>query len=183
MTEYIPQPIFQPMAQIANGLACCSFDDPALSPNSGAAMTSGSTYASFMNTYKPVPVVNVYCVVSGAGATLTAGQNLIGIYSADGQRLLATSPDQSGLWTAIGNKIAAVSFTPPIGGCWAVVLSVGTTPPTFRSNTAVAVTVANFGPSVIPTCGIIATGQTALPANFSPAAMTAQNQRLLIGCV
>lgn len=71
--------------------------------------------------------------INVAGATLTAGQNLVAICDAAGDRL-AVSADQSGSWVSTGVKQAAwtAPITLPAGDYFVLVLAVGTTPPTLR---------------------------------------------------
>jgi hypothetical protein len=79
--------------------------------------------------------------VIGAGAVLTAAQNLIGLYNAAGT-LLGSSADQSGVWNTTGFKGAtaltqqsagSLNLTP--GLYWLALLGNGTTMPSFSAAT------------------------------------------------
>jgi hypothetical protein len=185
VTEYTEPPSYAPMAVVAHGLAASSYDDPACATAGGIAITSGTTQATFLNVYKAIAVTNLYCVISAAGVTLTAGQNLVGLYSLDGQRQLGVTTDQSAAWTSTGKVVmpfaGGVVPVVPAGGCWAVLLSVGTTPPTVRSAVASAVGIIAFGQGSIITTGTLAAGQTVLPTTFNPATIAGISQRLVIG--
>ena len=86
----------------------------------------------------PKTISNLHVEVATAGATLTASQCLIGLFSS-AKALLATAPDQSTAWASTGMKTAAI--TPqavPAGFCYLVLFSNGTTQPFFRAGNAVA---------------------------------------------
>lgn len=77
-------------------------------------------------------ITNLHVGVLTVGATLTAGQNLMGIYDTAGN-LLAQTGDQSVAWTSLGLKTAALTspLALPAGDFYVGFLSVGTTPPAF----------------------------------------------------
>jgi len=96
-------------------------------------ITSGVVYMTRITLGGPVSVTSVLYGVSGAGATLTAAQNFVGLYDASGNQI-GTSADQSAVWTSTGFKTTALA-----GGPFAVNqpfvyvawLANGTTPPGF----------------------------------------------------
>ena len=99
---------------------------------------AGTCYVSKILLRAPKTISNLHVEVATAGATLTASQCLIGLFSA-AKGLLATAPDQSVAWTTTGVKTAAI--TPqlvPIGACYIVLFGNGTTMPFFRAGNAIA---------------------------------------------
>jgi len=104
----------------------------------GIQPVAGTCWVTKIVLRAPQTISNLHVEVSTAGATLTASQCLIGLYSA-AKALLATAPDQSAAWTSLGVKTAAI--TPqvvPIGSCYVVLFGNGTTMPFFRAGNAVA---------------------------------------------
>lgn len=82
-------------------------------------------------------ITNILTAVSTAGATLTAGQNFLGIYDSTGT-LRGVTADQTTPWGSVGFKSAALTtaITNAAAGVYYVAfLSNGTTPPTFRAST------------------------------------------------
>jgi hypothetical protein len=118
-------------------------------------------------------ITNVVCHLAGPGATLTAGQNLAALFDATGARLGITA-DQSAAWTTVGPKAMALTapVAAPAGAYYVGLLFNGTTTPAFsRSVAASATTIANAGlTGAAFRFASSGTGQTAMPASFSPAA-------------
>lgn len=117
------------------------------------------------------------CVVN-SGVTLTAGQNLIGLYDASGT-LLAQSADQSTAWASVGEKNA--NFTSPAsvsaGTYYLAILSVGGTPPGFL-RTVSSVSVINvINHNLTASTARWTTGPTSLTA--LPASVTMASRSLL----
>jgi len=159
-----------------NGMKACTLDDPAGASN-GQALTSGTIYAVQVEVFNPLTAVaNCGFNISAGEAGGTAGQNLIGFFSADGTTLLGQTGDLSnagttGNWTTAGsNKVTPVAFSlPATPYIWALVLAVFvTTAPSIRcpSSTVGAGFVTSTN---IVRAGTLGVGQTALPANFLPA--------------
>jgi hypothetical protein len=123
-------------------------------------------------------VANMYLYIHAAGATLTSGQNLVGLYTGAGV-LLVASADQSANWTSTGLKTIAISSTSvpadPTGYIYAALMSNGTTPATTRG-----INPGGGLPNVGITTGVRAgqdasTGNTTLPGTLTPATMTQLN--------
>lgn len=76
----------------------------------------------------------VWVVVATAGATLTSGQNFIGLYTSAGTRVALTA-DQTTAWGTTGIKSAAFtsSYAAAAGSYYVALLSVGTTTPLFAA--------------------------------------------------
>ena len=105
--------------------------DPVLATSAGAALTTGTVYLVRVNIKTTAVVTNIVCDVTVLGATLTASQNWLALYSSTGT-LIGQSTDQSGVWTSTGIKTAALTggpFTLAPGFYWVMFLSNGTTPP------------------------------------------------------
>jgi hypothetical protein len=126
---------------------------------------SGTLYLH--QIYIPVAstITNVLLGVTTAGGTLTAAQNLVGLYDAAGNRV-AVSVDQAASWVSTGAKTCALTapYAAAAGVYWVGVLSVGTTPitvacsPGFRSAYEAGVSGATLRH------GGNAAAQTAMPA-------------------
>lgn len=138
--------------------------------SSTVAMASGTLYLAKVVIRRPTTVTNIVAMVTGAGATLTSGQNLAGIYSSTGTLLKATA-DQSTAWTTTGLKTMALTATITLqpGVYYIGLLSVGTTPPTVvRSALAGggatgAAALFNLGATASTPRSSTLTGQTSLP--------------------
>jgi hypothetical protein len=137
---------------LASGVIRCSIGKMAVTKASGSTVT-------------------IIYDVSTAGATLTAGQNLIGIYNAatvnGSYTLRGTSAAQETVWNTTGQKVTAaitLSGALTIGDFVSVCyLAVGTTAPTLRSSSTLA-TFANFANKLKL---ISATGKTALDSTYT----------------
>lgn len=148
------------------GLIAWSYD-PAI-PSNGSAPASGTIQLVKLIIRNACTVTNVLANVSGAGATLTAGQNLAGLYNSAGTLLSATA-DQSGSWTSTGLKTMALSAAQAVqpGAYWVALLSVGTTPPTFARGSGLAGAGGMFNAGLTAATYRFATGpaaQTSLPS-------------------
>lgn len=159
-----------------HGLAAWNYD-PALAQVGASALTSGTI--QFVAVYLPqvVPITGIALRVSTIGATLTANQNLLGLYSYQGSTftLISATADQSAVWTSLGNKFANLSTVATglngvaPGIMYVGILAVGTTPPIFQG--IVPTALVNVG-QLTPRAGAGAAAQTALPATVAQAAVT-----------
>lgn len=149
--------------------------DPAMA-TAGTVLTSGTIYMIRLDLASAATISTGTLCVINAGVTLTAGQNLVGLYDAAGTRV-AVSADQSAAWTSAGEK--NVTFTAPYaaaaGTYYLAVLSVGTTPiGLLRTvSSASVVDVINHGLTTATarwTTG--PTAQTTLPASVTMASRT-----------
>lgn len=140
--------------------------------SSTVAPSTGVIYLAKVVIRRPVTATNIVVFVTSAGATLTSGQNLAGIYSSTGTLLRATA-DQSAVWTSTGLKTMALTTTIALvpGTYYVAILSVGTTPPTLiRSaisggGASGSQAFYNVGAtSSTPKSAVTAAGQTTLPA-------------------
>ena len=105
---------------------------PEATQSIGTAPPSGAMRLQRHKLRSAATITNLHVGVLVAGSTLTAGQNLMGIYSTSGN-LLAQTGDQSVAWTTAGMKTAALTspLNLPAGDFYVAFLAVGTTPPTF----------------------------------------------------
>lgn len=164
-------------AVVLNGLAACTLIDPAVAI-SNQALASGTIFAVQAQVFKPGPVTTCGFNIGTAEVGGTAGENLIGCYTADGQTQLAVSGDLSsagtvGNWTGTGTKATPMALTLPNAPyVWMLLLAVwATTAPAIRAAGSSA-GAANIGAVSPVRVGVQATAQTALPATFNPAALT-----------
>lgn len=144
--------------------------DPRTLRSTGDTLTGGVVYLAKLDIANRSTVVsNLLVGVITAGATLTSGQNFVGLYNSSGT-LLATSADQTTAWGTTGLKAAAITpQTLAVGSYYVAILSNGTTKPVFATGaghgqdsiTNVGLTTAT---SAFLTSG---TGLTALPASIT----------------
>jgi hypothetical protein len=140
------------------------------------ASTSGSVYFMKIPIRRMTTVTNIVLTVTTAGSGLTAGQNLVGLYDSAGNRL-AVSADQSTAFTTTGTK--TIPLTTPLlvqpGYYYIAVMSNGTTPAALMYTVVQSAAALNLNSSLR---FLNITGQTSLPATFTPGtASTGTNAR------
>lgn len=139
------------------------------------ALVAGSVYITQLMIFStgPFSQLGYNCGTAEVGGT--AGQNFIGIYTADGQTQLAITGDLSsagvtGNWTGAGTKATPCAGTIPATTpfLWAAVLANAiTTLPSLRCS-GNASGAGNIGPNAVERINILSTLQTSLPASFAP---------------
>lgn len=140
-------------------------------------LTSGTVYLHKLWLPAASTVNNLGWTITTGGATLTAGQSLMGLYNAAGT-LLAQTADQSGSWTSTGFKLPALTAPLAIttsGYYYVAVLSVGTTPPTGASSPGLQTTYNANTLGADLRHAVAATGQTALPSSITMSGNTSTN--------
>lgn len=145
--------------------------DPAAASSTGVILVSNKVALARINVRTPTVVNNIIFHVDTAGASLTANQNLCGIYNSAGT-LLASSPagglDSKVTSTGVITQALASPATCGPGFYWVALLFNGTTPPTVAS-AANNATNANTGLTAATyRWGANGTGTTALPATITP---------------
>ena len=154
-----------------------SFDPELASSGTSFPLTSGVIFLSKIPVGSPFLASNISFNIQTAGATLTAGQSLAGLYDSAGNRLAQTA-DQSAAWISTGIKAAIAFVTPvtvlpgPLGFIYAAFLSVGTTAPSFSHALSVASVNVGLGAGEYR-AGSIGSALTALPATLTLSTMTA----------
>ncbi len=150
------------------GLISWSYPPPATS--SSGAGASGVIYFMLV----PVPVATTITGVRlfqvSAGATLTAGQCLAGLYDAAGTRV-AVSGDQSGAWAsgAVVNKDAAFTgpYSAAAGLYWAAMMFNGTSGPVWCKGAPGGMANAGWSGGAPYPAMSSSSGQTSLPASIT----------------
>lgn len=142
---------------------------------------SGNIWAVRMVARKAVTASKLWWIISSAGVTLTAAQNLIGLYRENGATSpqIGTCPDQSGVWTATGVQSAVLTVVggqslsiAPADVLWVLMLNVGTTMPIWRAGSGNSAQ-ANFSLAASGLwVGRQGTAQTALPSTFDSTTLT-----------
>jgi hypothetical protein len=172
-SEQVPAPVGSLAAwnPVDNGLIAAAFDPAAIGSNS--PLLNGTVIFVKVPIRQPATISKVWYGFNAAGAGLTAGQNLVGVYDSSGA-LIGTCPDQTTAFGAVGAHSAVV--TPVAGKSLAIAgsdlvyvgfLANGTTPPTlWRSGSQ------NAGNNIGLAAGAyrfgsIGTGQTALPTSIA----------------
>jgi hypothetical protein len=138
----------------------------------GFTTISGTVYAVKirLDPRRQISVTNIEVAVETAGSTLTAGQNLAGLYD-PGLNLLGVSGDQSGVFNTVGWKQCPLASAPIVGSwpyLWAAIMSNGTTPAKFSRAAGASVGLPIVVRNVTDTSvdyGTFGVGQTALPAH------------------
>jgi hypothetical protein len=135
----------------------------------GTVLTSGTMIFAAVPVRAATSFSNITFGASSAGATLTAGQNLIGLYDSAGNRV-ATSADQSANWTSTGIKTTAMVGAPialSAGIYYVAMLSNGTTPVgVFREANQVSANIINWNLTASTYRFAELAGQTSLPASI-----------------
>lgn len=130
---------------------------------------------------KTISVTNVIFALTAASGTPTAGQNFMALFDSTGARIGVTA-DQTAAWGTSGVKVGALAGGPfPITGgvnayCWAVILSNASGAPTLAGigvNTLGATLLSIGLAAGASRYGTILTGQTTVPASFTPGSVTA----------
>ncbi|WP_460071067.1 hypothetical protein [Streptomyces sp. YKOK-I1] len=137
-------------------------------------LASGTVYLHKLWIAAGSTVSNLGWTITTAGSTLTAGQSLMGLYSAAGTRLAVTA-DQASSWTSTGFKLPALTAPLSITTSayyYVAILSVGTTPPTGASSPGLQTTFNANTTGANLRHAIGATGQTSLPSSITMSSNT-----------
>lgn len=150
--------------------------DPVQAVNASAP-TAGVLQLIRVPLRYPATIHNLIAHIATAGAGLTSGRNLAGLYSATGQ-LLAQTADQTTGWSATGVQTMALTspYTAPAGTYYIGLLADGTTPPAFARSTGLAGAggLINVGLSAgAGRFGVFSSALTALPSSFSTTSVNA----------
>ena len=142
--------------------------DPVLQTGS-TAPSAGVLYLIRIPVYTACSISNILVEVVSAGTGLTTGQNWAGLYNASGA-LLAQTTDQSAAWTTTGLKEMALTSPRYASQGWyyVVIVTNGTTPPSFGRATVQGASAINAG--LTPGTARYATnstGQHTLPASIT----------------
>lgn len=170
---------------LAQGIKVAPFDPVAAA--SGTTFTSGTVYMTRVDIVNPLTLAGLIFTVSTAGAGLTAGQNLAGLYNSAGTRV-AVSADQTAAWGTQG--MAMPMFTAPYaaapGAYYLALLSVGTTPISLlrASSSGAAAGVLNHGLGAAGARFATGpTGQTTLPASVTMGSRVPAGTAFWVGAV
>ena len=132
-------------------------------------LTSGTLIMVGIKLRAQATVSNVNIVVSTAGAALTAGQNLVGIYDSAGTQV-AQSASQEADWTTTGHKQIALTGGPFVlapGTYYVAILSNGGTPIAIPRETSLSSNVINLNLTVATARSANLAGQTTLPGSIT----------------
>lgn len=147
--------------------------DPYIAYAAALLGTAGLNYLTLIPIRQACTITNILCFVGTAGASLTSGQNLLGLFDNSGNLLSATG-DQTSAWGSTGLKTAALSSSQAVspGLYYAGFLWNGSTAPKFSYNAACAPGQgANSGPYPRSALDSTHTGRTTSFAN--PSTITA----------
>ncbi len=161
-----------------SGFLAWAYDSALANGGTDAAQTSGTVYLSQIIVRQPITTTAVSVYVAQAGATLTSGQNFLGLYNSTGTRVAVTA-DQTTAWGTTGYKSAAWTASTPLtpGKYWVAFLGNGTTPARFAR--AAGILNATLYNGTLGTGQLRfasnATAQTSLPSSITPASNVATN--------
>jgi hypothetical protein len=159
---------------VNHGFTAWSYD-PVAAINT-SLLTNGTVYLTKVHIPDDVTITKLYWWVTTIGATATAGQNFVGLYSSAGTRLAATGVDAD--ITTTGLKTTTISGQALTAGSFvwvAMVFNAGTAPTVARGTGSTGIaTAVNAG----LTAGIYrfatnGTSQTSLPSSITPGSNTA----------
>lgn len=150
-------------------LAAWSYDKRT-SNNTGSALATGTLAVVRVPLLGAVNLSRVTFVVSTVGATLTAGQNAVGVYDQAGVLLSQANADAA--FIASGYQTLALpAFATPGGDVFVAFLSVGTTPPQLLRITGTNTNAGETASFATFRGGTANTGLTALPSPLLAAAL------------
>lgn len=152
------------------GFATWNYDSELPIGTGAGVNVSGTIYLHKVYLAQGQTITGAATGVQTAGATLTSGQNLMGLYDSSGNRVAVTA-DQSAVWTSTGYKSAnfTASYSVTTAGFFYVaILAVGTTPPAFyqAANALSVLFNANVAAGSFRHC-TGPTAQTSLPATIT----------------
>lgn len=148
--------------------------DPASAAGS-ATSVSGTIYWVKIPVRRAATITNVIITISAVGVTLTAGQNLVGLYDASGTKL-GESADQTTSWTSGGIGAKVIPLLTPVavsaGFFYAAMMSNGATPANFMRGNSQSSSAMNLGSTFR---FVNTTSNTSLPASFTPGSANTDN--------
>ncbi|MFJ4649460.1 hypothetical protein ACIP6Q_39000 [Streptomyces bobili] len=162
-------------APLDHGLTAWTFD-PASCTGSGTTLSAGFIYLVELILRQPATISRVHAVLGAAGAGLTAGHCLAGLYDTAGNRVAVTA-DMATTWNSAGNKsmLLTAPYAAPAGKYYVALLFNGTTSPSFACGSTHGATFtpgnAALSAGNYRFCRSSA-GQTALPATIALAGFT-----------
>lgn len=149
--------------------------DPSLCFTVLTQQATGKLWVARMPWARRATVTNIVYRTTTAGSGLTAGQNLLALYTSAGALIAnSTTPDQTTNFQATAGNFTATLSSPPVvppdpnGYIYAAILSNGTTRPVFVGPGGAAATV-NMGiaSGVAQRAGLIASTFTAMPSTIT----------------
>lgn len=166
-----PDPTLGTVQPSLHGLAAWAFD-PAVATGTNATV-NGTVYVTRLFINAPVTITKIYFQVNTAAVTPTAAQNEVGIYDNTGTKL--TSVNVDALITSATLRTATIAniLLGENAAYWIGMVFNAGTPPALGRGTAVGGPLVNAGTTAATTrFATAATGQTVLPASFTPSALS-----------
>ncbi|MEU0398347.1 hypothetical protein ABZ208_37515 [Streptomyces sp. NPDC006208] len=161
-----------------HGLECWTFQP--YGSVSSALLSNGRVYLAKLPIRRAVTVDTIWWGVGTAGASPVAGQNEVGMYSSAGVLLAATNVDA--VISSAAPKATTITPQSLTAGdfVWIGFVFNATTAPTLvRGASFESFPNLNLTASTLRSAVAVASGATALPASFSPAALTTTNSLTL----
>lgn len=146
--------------------------DPTSSVYVNVANANGTLYCNAVHVRATTAVTKLCFYVGTVAGTPVAGQNWIGLYDATGALLVSAALDS--VVTSTGNKVVTVASTPVAPGrYWVGILTNAASGPNLARSGVIAPPLANFNLTAANyRTGTSGTGQTTLPASFTPSALS-----------
>lgn len=164
-----------------HGLLAWTFD-PVLCANSAQVGNASTLYRFKIKIPVAMTISNIHILVTGAGTTMTAGQNFAALYSSAKARLSVTD-DQTTAWGSTGHKTMALTTPQAVaaGVVYGAFWMNGTSLPTLARATALASYVANPNLSAANSRHATANGSLTTTGPATIGSETASSQAFWMG--
>lgn len=139
-------------------------------PASSVIAVNGRVYVVKLPVRRSLTLAALWWGVATAGVTPTAGQNEVGIYTPAGVLAASVNVDASISATGTKRSVLAPPVTAPY--VYAAFLFNAATAPTLVRGSSFETTPSINLPTTALRAAVVASGATALPANFDPATLT-----------
>lgn len=148
--------------------------DPYLSQQS-PTLSNGRVYAVKLLIKRPMSIGTLWWSIVTAGATPTAGQNEVGLYSSAGVKLQSVNVDAT--ISSSGTKNTVIpSQAVTTGFVWVLFVFNAATPPALaRGGMFEGTPNINLGTTALRAAVVTQAGATALPASFDPTTLATTN--------
>jgi len=149
-----------------HGLVAWTFDPANVS--TGKAGTAGTVYLAAVQVNQAMTATKILWGINTQGATITSGQNFVGLYNSAGSRLATVGVDARVTTTGMFTETISVAVTP--GLYWVAFVFNATTMPQVYRGQDLNATLMNAGISsnALLRYATNGTSQTSLPSSITP---------------
>lgn len=147
-----------------------------------ATVVNGTVYVNKLMIRRPATLNTLGWVVQNGATTPTAGQNWVGLYSSAGSKLVETGVDSAS--SSAGTKLTTITAQSVTAGfIWAAFLFNAATPPLILKGSGGTSSPNINLAAAVRRSAVAATGQTTLPASFTPSALSLTGNQTLFAAV